>query len=498
MTKAKDLIDYTQEALQGKDFVVAIQRQPYMHTFGDDGTIKIQKTVGGAGVLLNGILKKVGGLMVATASGDADDKVVDEKGRIKLPPGDESYTLKRIFLSKKEQDQFYYGFANQTLWPLCHAVFVQPVFRSAWWRSYVKVNWQFAKAILEEIEGKDAFVWVNDYHFALVPKMLRDKRPDISIGIFWHIPWPTLEIFRICPWRRDILEGMLGADLVGFHRHYHTENFIDCLREEIGVVVESEPRSVLHKKRLTKIIHLPTGIDVDEIDQSIAEAPELDRSIIKEDLGINITSKYLVIGADRIDYTKGLIERFRLLDRFFTKYPQYKKQVTYLSIGVPSRVPIPAYKAYNTKLKKMIDRINDRHRENGWQPIHFEVVDKGLDRERLFSYYRLADVGLITSLDDGMNLVAKEFVISTKPDKGMLVLSRFAGAAKDLYASILINPYDAEASADALREALEMSATEKRERNEEMRRVLTENSIYRWGLEFIKQTISENLTHKYL
>jgi len=496
MTTAQDLVDFTHDALRDKQFVAAIQREPYIHMKTDDGKIIVQKQVGGVGVLLDGILRKTSGLMVAMASGDADKEFIDSQGRVKVPPGKDLYTLKRIFSTKKEMDRFYYGFANQTLWPLCHGVFVKPIFRASWWRTYVKMNRRFANAILQEIKGKDAFVWVNDYHLALVPKMLRDKRPSLSIGIFWHIPWPTLEIFRICPWRHEILEGMLGADFIGFHRSFHVENFIDCLREEMGVIVESEPRSVLYKKRLTKISHLPSGIDIDEIDAALTNAGRIDRRILEEDLGVSISSKYLIVGVDRIDYTKGLIERFRILDRFFEKYPQYQKQVTYVSIGVPSRVPIPAYKAYNSRVRKLVTRINNTYRKNGWQPIHF--IDHGVDREKLFEYYRLADVGLVTPLDDGMNLVAKEFVISAQADKGMLVLSRFAGAAKDLYASILINPYDTEASVDALRDALIMKPEEKLRRNAEMRRVLEDDNIYRWGIEFIRNTTTENLTHKFL
>jgi trehalose-6-phosphate synthase len=498
MTTAEDLINFTRETLKDKKFVVAIQRETYMHVHQPNNEITAKKTVGGVTTLLNAILRKSGGTLVAMAAGDADREVIDAKNRVLVPPGEESYTLKRVFLTKREQDHFYYGFANQTLWPLCHAVFEKPGFRESWWRAYIKINQRFANAILEEINHKDAFVWINDYHFALVPKMLREKRPNISIGIFWHIPWPTLEIFRACPWRHEILEGMLGADFIGFHRQYHTENFIDCLREEIGVIVESEPRSVLYQKRLTKITHLPSGIDIDEIDKKLAQQQNVDRSILAHELGISIQTKYLMIGVDRIDYTKGLIERFRIIERLLEKYPKYEKQITYLSIGVPSRLSIPAYKTYSTKVQKIITRINDKFRRGDWQPIEFRSVDQGVDRDRLFAYYRLADIGLITPLDDGMNLVAKEYVVSCQPDKGMLVLSRFAGAAKDLYASMLINPYDIEGSVSALHYALEMKPDEKILRNTEMRRVLEENNIYRWGIEFIKNSTTENLTHKYL
>lgn len=496
MTSAQDLTQFARDALNGREFIAAIQREPYLHIQTPAGIVA-QKSIGGASaVLLDTIFRATGGTLVASATGDADDKVVDSENRVKIPPGEEKYTLKRLFLNKKAIDQWYYGMANQTLWPLSHTVFVKPSFREAWWHSYVKTNWRYTQTILEEITGDNAFVWVHDYHLALVPKMLRDQRPELSIGIFWHIPWPTAEMFRICPWRHEILKGLIGADLVGFHRHYHVENFIDALREEIGAIVESEPRSVLHEKRLTKIVHLPAGIDVQEIDDHLAAQPPISRDLLAQELGITIHSPYLILGVDRFDYTKGFLERLRILDRFFEKYPQYQHRVTHVAIAVPSRITIPAYKAYSSKVRRMVERINGKYQRNGWQPIH--LVERGVNRDRLFDYYRSADICLVTPLDDGMNLVAKEFVAAAQPDKGMLVLSRFTGAAKDLHLAIHINPYDTDGSANALNYALNMSPQDKRQRNEEMRHVLMENNIYRWGIEFIKQTTSENLTQLYL
>lgn len=495
MINAQNLVDFTRETLKERKFVAAIHREPYSHIQTPQG-VRVERSVGGSSVLLDSILRKTGGLMVATAAGDADEEVLDANGKVRIPPGEESYELKRVFLTKKEQDQFYYGFSNQTLWPLCHAVFVKPVFRSSWWRTYVKVNHRFAKAIMKEIGNEEAFIWINDYQLALLPKMLREMNPKVSIGMFWHIPWPTVEILRICPWRHEILEGLLGADLVGFHRHYHVDNFIDSLREEIGVIVESEPPSVLYQKRLTKLVHLPTGIDTEEIDQKIEQAQPISTDIFRQDLGLNLTSKYMILSVDRIEYTKGMIERLRILDRLLEKYPHYMHQVTHLMIGVPSRLAIPAYKTYHSKVHKLVDRINEKYRRNGWQPIHF--ITHAIDRNRLFAYYRLADIGLVTPLDDGMNLVAKEFVIGANPKKGMLVLSRFAGAAKDLHPAVIINPYDTEGAADALNYALKMSSEEKERRNAEMRHILKENNLYRWGIEFIKNTTSKNLAQKYL
>jgi trehalose-6-phosphate synthase len=495
MTSAQDLTKFIQEHLNGKKFVAAIHREPYSHVSTPLG-IEVTRGHGGVTVLLDGILRKTSGLMVATAATDTDKEVVDKDNKILVPPGEESYELKRIFLTKQELDRFYYGFANQTLWPLCHAVFVKPVFRRSWWKSYVKVNEHFANAIIEEIKGEEAFVWINDYHLALLPKMLREKAPNISVGIFWHTPWPTVEIFRICPWRREILEGMLGADLVGFHRHYHVDNFIDSLRDELGVIVESEPPSVLYGKRLTKLIHLPTGVDTEEIDRHISDNEPITKDIFQKDFGINLHNQRIILSVDRIEYTKGMIERLRIIDRLFEKYPHYRENISHLMIGVPSRLAIPTYKSYHNKVHKMVNRINEKYRTATWQPIHF--ITRSIDRNRLFSYYHLADIGLVTPLDDGMNLVAKEFILSTQPDKGVLVLSRFAGAAKDLYSAIHTNPYDTDGSADAINYALNMTPEDKKQRNMQMRHVLEEHNMYRWGIDFIQNTLNQNLTQKYL
>ncbi|MFA5995313.1 MAG: trehalose-6-phosphate synthase [Patescibacteria group bacterium] len=494
MTTDKDLIDFATKALAGKKFVSVIQRQPFSH-IKTNSTIKLEKSVGGVTVLLDSILKKIGGLMVAVGSGDADAEVLDKDGHIKMPPGEDKYSLKRIFLTKKELDRFYYGFANQTLWPLCHCVFVKPIFRTSWWKTYVNINKRFAQIILDEIKDDNAFIWINDYHFALLPKMLRKKRPKLNIGIFWHIPWPTSEIFRICPWRKEILEGLLGANFVGFHRRYHVENFMDCLRQELGIQIDKSSSTVYYQQHQTKLLNIPTGIDIDEIDHKLQQQKNLDRSFIKKRLGYDINSTYLVVGVDRIDYTKGLIERFRILDRFFDKYPHMQAQVSYLSIAVKSRLNIPAVKAYNAKLYKLIDRINSTYQTKQWKPIYF--FDSAIDRDELFSLYHLADVGLVTPLDDGMNLVAKEYAIGAKPNKGVLVLSQFAGAAKDLTTALLINPYDVEKSVDALYEALLMNSEEKLQRNLAMRRVLEEHNIYRWGMEFIKNTLYKDNLSKY-
>ncbi len=483
MTTSDELIKFVKKVLKGKQLVVAIQSEPYVHVKTPKG-IKLQKGAGGAHVLLDGVLKQVGGLMVAVGRGTGDQQMSDAKGRIRVPPDTKTYTLKRIFLKKKELDGFYYGFANQTLWPLCHAVFIKPIFHTSWWEEYKQVNQKFADAILEEIKDDNAFIWVNDYHFALLPKMLQEKHPKLSVGVFWHIPWPTHEIFRICPWRKEILEGLLGADFIGFHRGYHVDNFVECARRELGVIVDNEPKSIIWNDNHTKLANLPAGIDYHEIQDSFSKHKLIDKRIIKRDFGFNFEK--LIIGVDRIDYTKGLVERLKILDRFFEKYPEYIGKVVYFSVGAPSRIHIPAYKNLNKEILDLVEKINWKYSTNDWFPIVF--VDQILPREKIFEYYRLADVCLVTALDDGMNLVAKEFVLCSDPEKGVLVLSKFTGAAKDLKWALQINPYSVEASVDVLRQALEMNKKEKIERNKNLKNAVKANNIYDWAKNFIEKT----------
>lgn len=484
MATVEEFLSFAQKKLQGKKFAVAIQAEPYAHIKTPRG-IRMEQGTGGAYVLMDGILKQLGGLMVAVAKGNADHLVVDEKGRFKVNNSRKGYILKRLFLKKKELEGFYYGFANQTFWPLCHGVFVKPIFSPEWWDEYVAVNQKYANAIIEELDTQEAFIWINDYHLALLPKLLKQKRPNYSIGTFWHIPWPTHEIFRICPWRREILEGMLGSDLIGFHRDYHVQNFIECCRRELGVIVESEPRRIRYNNNDTRVNNIPAGIDYEEIKETLAKQRRIDKRIMKKDFGIDY--EYLAIGVERSDYTKGLIERVKIIDRFLERYPQYQGKFVYLSICPLSRQKIPAYRNFNRELYDLVDKVNWKYSTYDWQPLVF--INRTFPRERLFSYFKLADTCLVTALDDGMNLVAKEYALACNPNKGMLIISKFTGAAIDLKPAIHINPYDIDNSAQALHQALTMSPEEKLRRNKEMREILKEYNIYNWGMNFIRDTI---------
>ncbi|OGE83893.1 MAG: hypothetical protein A3B10_02065 [Candidatus Doudnabacteria bacterium RIFCSPLOWO2_01_FULL_44_21] len=492
MITEQNFIRYIKKTFADRQMIVVAQKEPYIHTTteGSIKEIKVEKAIGGGvNTLIDSILRKTGGTMFAVSSGDADHLMVDKEGKISVPPWNPSYTLKRIFLSDAEQKGFYYGVSNQTIWPLFHAVFIKPKFHASWWKQYVAVNRKFADAILEEVKNKKAFVWIHDYQFSLLAKMLKKQRPDLQIGVFWHIPWPTYEIFRINPWRKEMLEGLLASDFIGFHRGYHVENFLKCVRSDLEVIVDYEPRSAVYKNHTTRLASLPAGVDFDRISDKLKTSKKMNPTVVKKKLGIPWKNEKLVISAERVDYTKGILERLKIIDRFLDKYKQFRKNIIFVSIGVPSRTRISEYKSYNSQINHLADRINSKHGTKNWKPVY--LVKHGVSREDLFSYYRLADACLVTALDDGMNLVAKEYLICIDSKKGVLLLSKFTGAAKDLKESMLINPFDTEGSSNALYEALTMKPEMKKARNDQMKTILQENNVYKWAIDFLKLALNE-------
>ncbi|HLC94165.1 MAG TPA: trehalose-6-phosphate synthase [Patescibacteria group bacterium] len=486
MSTRIDLGQFVKRHLKDRVFVVVSNREPYVHTKTPEG-VKLAKPAGGAHTLLDAIAQSSHGVYVAHAGGDADHKMVDAHSRLRVPPGNPTYTLKRVFLSKKEVEKYYYGFSNQALWPLCHAVFVKPVFDPSWWEYYKQVNEKFAQAILEEIGSEKAFIWVNDYHFSLLPELLQKSGRDIKIGTFWHIPWPTYEIFRVNPWSKSILTGLLGSDFLSFHRGYHAQNFFQCIQREIEAQNDEEHSVITYREHRTKVAPLPAGIDYYEILAAKDTYKLPARQLLKRDFGVE--AEYLAIGVDRLDYTKGLIERFTMIDRFLEKYPDFVGKFVYFGILAPSRTHIAAYRHYAKAVTDVAEKVNWKYMKNSWRPIH--LANKLISRDKVLSYYRAADCCLVTSLDDGMNLVAKEYVLSCESDRGMLVLSRFAGASKDLRHSILINPYNIEEGADAIYKSLTMKKEEKKERNSKIRAELKVKNIYQWAIDFIAETVSD-------
>lgn len=474
---------HLQNLLKGRKLIVALNSQPYTH-FKTHKGIQVKRGSGGAQHLMDFVMRKTGGTMVALSSGNADHEVVNEQRKIGVPTNKPLYDLKRIFIGKEEYDRYYNGFANQTMWPLCHLAFVKPLFERKWWLAYKKVNELFAKNIIEEIRDDATFVWINDFHLCLVPKLIKEYSPKIKVGIFWHIPWPIRQIFSICPWTKELLEGMLAADFIGFHRQSYADNFIDIVTSELNIFIMPHDDTVYYKKHETKIGSLPAGIDYHEIKQYV-DGIDTTEDYVKKDLDIDY--EQLIIGVDRIDYTKGLIERLTILDNFFDKYPQFRGKLVHLLIGAPSREKVPSYKDLTTDLIKAIDQINWKYSEGSWNPICF--LHNAVDPLRIYQYYNAADVCMVTSLDDGMNLVAKEYPICTKEHKGALLLSKYTGASQELTPAYAINPFNVSDAVEKLYQALTASTTEKQKKNEQMRKILMHNDIDSWAKKFIEKTM---------
>ncbi|MBU1617492.1 MAG: trehalose-6-phosphate synthase [Candidatus Margulisbacteria bacterium] len=475
----KNLIE---EKLNGSLFIVASNREPFIHKKTLDG---VQCIIPASGVTmaLDPVLKASGGTWVAHGSGDADRQVVDEKNRVMVPPDDPKYTLRRVWLNKAEEAGYYYGFSNETLWPLCHIVYTKPVFEEADWLHYKAVNEKFAKTILDEVGDQKAFVFIQDYHLTLVPKLLREANPEIKSALFWHIPWPNPEAFRINPWKEEILQGMLGADLLGFHIHHHVDNFLSTVDQTLEVRTDRVSSTVISGGRETIIRPFPISVDYEQI-QKEAASPDVEKKIALIRKEYNLTAQFIGIGTDRIDYTKGILERFRAIDKFLEKYPEYLGKFTFLQAGVLSRIHIKKYKELNDEINAIVEQINYKYSDDSWQPIvmlrrHFSPVE-------LITLYRMADICVVSSLHDGMNLVAKEFVAATDPQKGMLILSRFTGAARELTEAVLVNPYASDSFAEAIKNALEMPPDEKEKRNLKMKEGIAENNIYKWAGKIIQ------------
>jgi trehalose 6-phosphate synthase len=414
---------------------------------------------------------------VAHGSGNADRAVADEHGRVLVPPENPAYTLRRVWLSKEEEQGYYYGFANAALWPLCLIAYTRPRFDAWDWEQYRHVNRKFADAVLDEVGAGPAVVFVQDYHFALLPRMLKDARPDLVVLQFWHIPWPNREVFRVCPWQEEILDGLLGNDLLAFHIQYHCNNFLETVDRVLESRVDLECFAVTRGGKTTYVRAQPISIAPDLVAALAPENPRKEERRIRQRLGVR--DQRLLVGVDRVDYTKGIPERFRAVDRLLTLHPDLKRTFTFVQVGAPSRVHIPAYRRLNEEIDALAEEINWRHGNHTWRPIVF--LNQHLTAEQVYPLYRMAAGCVVSSLHDGMNLVAKEFVAARTDLRGVLVLSRFAGAALELGDAILINPYAVDEFAEALRLALAMPEEEQERRMRHLRQQVTDNNIYRWA-----------------
>lgn len=476
---------FVADILKDRKIYVVSNREPYVHTK-EGNTIDYHFPASGMVTAIEPIMQACGGMWIAHGSGNADKLVVDEKDTIGVPPGDPLYTLKRVWLTKEEIKGFYDGFSNEGLWPLCHIAHTRPIFRRDDWKEYVKVNEKFAKTVLKEIKGQqNPIVIVQDFHFALLPKLIKDKRPDATIGIFWHIPWPNAESFSICPWKKELLEGMLGSDIIGFHTQLHCNNFINSVGRELEALIDIDQFTITKNSHNTTVKPFPISIAfTNRSNNQLKTQEERSKEALKK---LGVKTEYIGIGVDRLDYTKGIMERLNAIEIFLTKYPAFLTNFTFIQISAPSRTDIPEYKDFANKVESEVNRINNKFKKNDWKPILF--LQKHHSHDDIYPLYRAANICLVTSLHDGMNLVAKEFVAARDDEKGVLVLSQFAGASRELREALIINPYNGEQTAEAIHTALTMPKAEQQKRMTRMRNLLKSYNIYRWSAELLKTMV---------
>jgi trehalose 6-phosphate synthase len=466
------------EQLQSPEMLVVSNREPYSHEYGEDGSIQVQVPASGMVTALEPVMRACSGTWVAHGSGSADKATVDRSDHVGVPPDQPAYTLRRVWLSESEEEGYYYGLSNEGLWPLCHLAYVRPAFRGENWVAYQSVNRKFAEVVAQETHTSDPIILIQDFHFAMLPGYLRSRRPKATIALFWHIPWPNAETFGVCPWKREMLSHLLMADILGFHTLYHCQNFLATLDRFVECQVDHERMTVAFQGRICHVEAYPISIEwPPRWLQGQSEVPEARRAV-RERYGIG-EHVVLGLGVERWDFTKGVIDRCLALELLLEQNPRLRGQVALLQIAAPSRSKLPAYQALQRATIAEVDRINARFATDDWKPII--LIGKHQPPQRVFELYRAADFCVVNSLHDGMNLVAKEFVAARDDEDGVLILSTFAGASRELVEAILINPFDVTETAAAIRRALEMPREQRRQRMQLMRRTIQENNVYRWA-----------------
>jgi len=466
------------EELPGIEVLVLSNREPYIHNYAADGKIRVQRPASGLVTALEPIVRACRGTWVAHGSGTADEEMVDKNDRVRVPPGEPSYTLRRVWLTEEENDGYYYGLANEGLWPLCHITFVRPVFREPDWEYYVAVNRKFAEAVVKEAKNPDPIILIQDYHFALAPRMIRDILPQATIITFWHIPWPNSEVFGICPWREQIIEGLLGSSVIGFHTQLHCNNFLETADRFLECHIDREDATVSVGGQPTLVRPYPI---------SIAWPPEpLLHQPPVPDCRAAVLGRYdlpvdtlLAVGVERFDFTKGIPDRFRAVELLLEFHPEWVGRFVLLQIAAPSRSKLAIYQDMQNETKALADNINARFGRGSYKPIILEIQHH--EPEQVYELFRAADVFIVSSLHDGMNLVAKEFVAARDDEQGVLILSSFAGASRELMEALIVNPFDGRATADAIDAALRMPPDQQAERLHLMRSLISENNIYYWA-----------------
>jgi trehalose 6-phosphate synthase len=464
--------------LRSAQVIIVSNREPYIHNFDADHHPVVQVPASGMVTALEPVMRACSGVWIAHGAGNADKETVDRFDQIRVPPDDPSYTLRRVWLTEAQEQGYYYGFSNEGLWPLCHLAYVRPAFRAADWRAYEEVNAKFAEVVALESSTDSPVVLIQDFHFALLPKLIRAKIPKATIVLFWHIPWPNSETFGVCPWKREMLQHMLSADILGFHTRYHCQNFLDTVDRFIECQIDHEHMTVTLQGRVCRVAPYPISIEWPP--RWLQNMPDIEtcRAAVRTRYHI-AAGVYLGLGVERWDFTKGIIERFQALETLLDKNPRHRGRLCLLQVAAPSRSQLPAYHALQQRTYSEVERINAKFAEGEWRPI--VLIDEHQEPFRVYELYRAADFCLVNSLHDGMNLVAKEFVAARDDEDGVLILSTFAGASRELAEAVLINPFDVSETADAMETAMRMGRDERRDRMSLMRRTVKENNVYRWA-----------------
>lgn len=478
MWTRQDLHDLIETKMKGFRFLVVSNREPFIHTYAGD-RIEVVRPASGMATALDPIMEASEGTWIAHGSGDADRDTVDEHDRIAVPPGAPRYTLRRAWMTKEQEQGYYYGLANEALWPLCHIAFTAPMFRLSDWKAYQEVNKLFAEAVIQEAGDEPAFVFIQDFHFALLPRLLREaKGAKLVIAHFWHVPWPNREVFRVFPWKEELLDGLLGSDLLGFHIRYHCQNFLDTMDRTIEARVDMERFEVTRRGKTTAVRPFPISIDFEE-QEALARSAAVEDSMVHWRQRLGRHARIVGVGLERLDYTKGILQRLRGIDQFLEQHPGYRRRLVFVQVAVPSRTHIPAYQRLDGEVDSMVEQINFRWQERGWKPIVY--IKEHQNAVEMAALHRLADFCVVSSLHDGMNLVAKEYLASRFDEGGMLVLSHFTGSSRELTEALLVNPFAEQEIADAIHAALTMPAAERSRRMRMLRQCVRENNVYQWA-----------------
>ncbi|MDG4886641.1 MAG: trehalose-6-phosphate synthase [Mesorhizobium sp.] len=466
------------EDLPDAQVIVVSNREPYIHNEDENGDVELVVPASGLVSALEPITRACAGTWIAYGGGSADRQVVDRHDRVQVPPENPSYALRRVWLTDEEYQGYYLGFANEGLWPLCHIAFTRPIFRESDWAAYEAVNRKFAETVVAEARNERPIVLVQDYHFALLPRMIRERLPEAIVITFWHIPWPNSEVFSICPWRERILDGLLGSSIIGFHTQFHANNFTESVDRFMESRIERADAAVSYGGQTTLVHAYPISIEWPvQLLKSLPPVEEC-RAQIRERFGIPADAK-LCVGVERLDYTKGILDRFHALEELFIRYPEMIGKAVFLQVAAPSRGTLPAYKHLHEECQRLAEGLNERYGNGSYRPV--VLVAEHHSQKDVYKIYRAADICLVTSLHDGMNLVAKEFVAARDDEEGVLLLSTFAGASRELLEALIVNPYDAAMMSEAMRQALVMGPDEQRERMRRMREIVRDNNVYRWA-----------------